>query len=178
MEQTTEQVYYMIRTKDQSKYLIARQSKYGTSINLSEDKSNIIEAHTLDTARKYVQRFIKEKKKINYSDLEIVKAKKVITIIDYDTYDTLPTTVHMCSSGFGYSLSNQEDYEKYNNCLGPTLETAKTKLTKEKITEWLYILYQNKNHKPLVDSFDYELQPHETYSKCYVNILIKNIIWK
>lgn len=174
MEQ--EIISYMIRTKDKSKYLVKRESKYGTSINLSEDKSNVLELHYLDDARRYVRDFVTGKKKISYNDLEIVKAKKIIIIDDYDTYAPLPETVYICSSGFGYTLSTQED-DKFDNCLGPTLETAREKLTREKITEWLEEMYQNKNGEPKVKSFDYELKINDSYSR-YVDITLTNIVWE
>lgn len=170
MEQ--EIISYMIRTKDKTKYLVKRESKYGTSINLSEDKSNVLELHYLDDARRRVRDFVREKKKINYSDLEIVKAKKIIIIDDYDTYSPLPETVYMCSSGFGYALGELEA----ENILGPTLETAKEKLTKEKITEWLEEMYQNKKGEPKVKSFDYELKLNDSYSM-YVDVMVTNIVW-
>ena len=178
MEQLQEQVSFMIRTKDKTKYLIKRESKYGSSINLSEDKSRVLELHYLDDARRYVRDFVTGKKKISYNDLEIVKAKKIVIIDDYNTYNPLPETIYMCSSGFGYTLSQQEDYDKYENCLGPTLDTAKGKLTREKITEWLYILYQNKNGEPKVKSFDYELKVNDSYPNLYVDITLTNIVWE
>ena len=164
-----EQIYYMIRTKDASKYLAKHVSRYGTSINLSKDKKDIIEAETLDDARYYLRRYLAQTSAVNPADLEIIKAKKIITV--EETYPAFPNTIVMCSSEFGYALSTQEAYDEYPNCLGPNLETAKTKLTKEVVKEWAEKFFNRK-----IKSFDYKLD-YDTHFEKDLRVILTNIVF-
>ena len=164
-----EQTYYMIRTKDSTKYLAKHVSRYGTSINLSKDKKDIIEAETLADARYYLRRYLAQTSTINPDDLEIIKAKKIIIV--EETYLALPDTVVMYSSEFGYTLSTQEGYAEYPNCLGPNLETAATKLTKELVKEWAEKFLNRK-----IKSFDYKLD-YDTHFEKDLRVILTNIVF-
>ena len=164
-----EQIYYMIRTKDASKYLAKHVSRYGTSINLSKDKKDIIEAETLDNARYYLRRYLAQTSNINPDDLEIIKAKKIITV--EETYRALPDTVVMYSSEFGYTLSTQEGYDEYSNCLGPNLETAETRVTKELVKEWAEKFFNRK-----ITAFDYKLD-YDTHFEKDLRVILTNIVF-
>ena len=166
-----EQTYYMIRTKDASKYLAKHVSRYGTSINLSKDKKAIIEAETLDDARYYLRRYLAQTSAISPADLEIIKAKKIIAV--EETYPAFPNTIVMCSSEFGYALSTQEAYDEYPNCLGPNLETAKTKLTKEVVCD-LITKYLGREVK---SSFEYKLKKNVLFDRD-VDIEVTNVSFK
>lgn len=166
-----EQIYYMIRTKDASKYLAKHVSRYGTSINLSKDKKDVIEAETLEDARYYLRRYLAQTSTINLDDLEIIKAKKIITV--EETYPAFPNTIIIYASQFGYTLSTQEEYDEYPNCLGPNLETAKTKLTKEVVGD-LITKYLGREVK---SSFEYKLKKNVLYDRD-VDIEVTNVSFK
>ena len=174
---TETKTFYMIRTKDKTKYLVKNISKYGTAITLSKHKDlPIIEEETIESARERVIGYLRGTKNIKPSELEIVKAKKVVTIEENKVYSSVPETYTICSGSFGYSLGTQEEYEKYPDSLGPTLETAKTRITKEMVSEWINIFF---NFKRKIISFDYTLKMSDswTYTK-YVDVVLKNIVWE
>lgn len=168
-----EQTYYMIRTKDKTKYLVKHISRYGSSINLSKDKDDIIEADTLDTARRYLRNYLAQTATVNPTDLEIIKAKKIITIEEEETYPAIPNSVVICTSGFGYTLSTQEEYERYHNCLGPTLKTAETKLTRDLIGDWVTKYFNRR----VENSFEYKLKKNALYDR-YIDIEVTNISFR